>query len=120
MLKINVYVDFSLLICPQHFTVDFNPHGLEAPWTMTGEGERDPLAELYQMEQIECTTEEKDALVLVTSLLENVEEFYELREQLFHAMNEDVSLEPKIVNLFNVLIQGLEVEQTFMKVELLR
>jgi hypothetical protein len=55
----------------------------------------------------------------VTRLLENVEEFYELREQLFHAMNEDASLEPKIVNLFNVLIQGLEAEQNYMKVELL-
>ncbi len=87
---------------------------------MTGEGDRDPLAELYQMEQIECTPEEKDALVMVTRLLENVEEFYELREQLFHAMNEDASLEPKVMNLFNVLIQGLEVEQNYMKVELLR
>ncbi len=87
---------------------------------MTGEGVRDPLAELYQMEEIECTREEKDALILVTRLLENVEEFYELREQLFHAMNEEASLEPKIVDLFNVLIQSLEVEQTYMKVELLR
>lgn len=81
---------------------------------------RDPLAELYQMEEIECTREEKDALILVTRLLENVEEFYELREQLFHAMNDEASLEPKIVDLFNVLIQGLEVEQNYMKVELLR
>jgi len=87
---------------------------------MTGEGVRDPLAELYQMEEIECTREEKDALILVTRLLENVEEFYELREQLFHAMNDETSLEPKIVDLFNVLIQSLEVEQTYMKVELLR
>ena len=87
---------------------------------MTREGEKNPLAELYQMEQIECTPDEKDALVLVTRLLENVEEFYELREQLFHAMNEDASLEPKIVNLFDVLIHGLKVEQTYMKVELLR
>jgi len=108
------------MVCPPHFAADFNPSRLEASWTMTGEGERDPLAELYQMEQIECTPEEKDALVMVTRLLENVEEFYELREQLFHAMNDDASLEPKIVNLFNVLIQGLEVEQTYMKVELLR
>jgi len=87
---------------------------------MRGEGERDPLAELYQMEQIECTPEEKDALVLVTRLLENVEEFYELREQLFQAMSEDASLEPCIVNLFNVLIHGLEVEESYMKIELLR
>ena len=87
---------------------------------MTGEGVRDPLAELYQMEEIECTREEKDALILVTRLLENVEEFYELREQLFHAMNDEASLEPKIVDLFNVLIQGLEVEQNYMKAELLR
>ena len=101
-----------------HFAVDFNPDGLETSLTMTGEGSKDPLAKLYQMEQIECSPREKDALVLVTRLLENVEEFYELREQLFHAMNEDTSLETKVVNLFNVLIHGLEVEENYMKVEL--
>ena len=120
LLKNNVYVDFSLMVCSQHFATDFNLNGLEASRIVTGESERDPLAELYQMEQIESTPEEKDALVLVTRLLENVEEFYELREQLFHAMNEDASLEPKVTNLFDVLIQGLEVEQNYMKVELLR
>ena len=102
------------------FAATFNLNRLGASGTMTGEGLRDPLAELYQMEQIECTPEEKDALVLVTRLLENVEEFYELREQLFHAMKDDAALEPKVVNLFGALIQGLEVEQSYMKVELLR
>ena len=87
--------------------------------TITAESKRDPLADLYQMEQIECTLEKKDALVLVMRLLDNVEEFYELREQLYHAMNEDTSLETKVTNLFNVLIQSLEAEQNYMKLELL-
>ena len=82
--------------------------------------DQDPLAKLYQMETIECSDDEKDALVLVTRLLENVEEFYALREQLSDAMETDASLEPKIVNMFGALIKGLEVEQSYMKLELMR
>ncbi len=56
----------------------------------------DPLAELFQLDTIECTALEKEALVLVTQLLQNVEEYYALRGQIKDVMAQDCVVENRI------------------------
>ena len=74
----------------------------------------DPLAELFQLDTIECTALEKEALVLVTQLLQNVEEYYALRGQIKDVMAQDRVVENRIKVLMDALIKGLLVEQTFL------
>jgi hypothetical protein len=76
--------------------------------------EEDPLVSLYQIEYVESTPLEREAVVLVTRLLENIEEFYALREQIIDAMAVDEKADDKIVDLFIALIEGLRVEQSFL------
>jgi len=77
----------------------------------------DPLADLFQLDTIECTALEKEALVLVTQLLQNVEEYYALRGQITDVMAQDPVVENRIKNLMDALIRGLLVEQTFLRKE---
>ena len=77
----------------------------------------DPLADLFQLDTIECTALEKEALVLVTQLLQNVEEYYALRGQITDVMAQDPVVENKIKNLMDALIRGLLVEQAFLRKE---
>jgi len=74
----------------------------------------DPLAELFQLDAIECTALEKEALVLVTQLLQNVEEYYALRGQITDVMAQDPVVENRIKDLMDALIRGLLVEQTIL------
>jgi hypothetical protein len=74
----------------------------------------DPLAELFQLDTIECTALEKEARVLVTQLLQNVEEYYALRGQITDVMAQDRVVENRIKCLMDALIRGLLVEQTFL------
>ncbi|MBC8223695.1 hypothetical protein H8E65_03830 [Candidatus Bathyarchaeota archaeon] len=74
----------------------------------------DPIAELFQLDTIECTALEKEALVLVTQLLQNVEEYYALRGQIKDVMAQDRVMENRIKDLMDTLIRGLLVEQTFL------
>ncbi len=74
----------------------------------------DPLAELFQLDTIECTALEKEALVLVTQLLQNVEEYYALRGQIKDVMARDRVVENRIKALMDALIKGLLVEQIFL------
>ena len=74
----------------------------------------DPLAELFQLDTIECTALEKEALVLVTQLLQNLEEYYALRGQISDIMAQDRVVEDRIKGLLDSLIKGLLVEQTFL------
>ena len=75
----------------------------------------DPLADLFQLDAIECTALEKEALVLVTQLLQNVEEYYALRVQIKDVMAQDNLVENRIKALLDALIRGLIVEQqTFL------
>lgn len=76
--------------------------------------EEDPLASLYQIDYVESSPLEREAVVLVTRLLENIEEFYALREQIMDAMAVDEKAEVKIVDLFNALMEGLRVKQSFL------
>ena len=86
---------------------------VKTPVSSTSSKELDPLAELYQMEDIECTPLERDALVLVTRLLENVEEFYVLNEQIKDIIAEDDAMDAKIIELFNAMIHALRIEQSY-------
>lgn len=74
----------------------------------------DPLADLFQVDDIECTSMEKEALVLVTQLLQNVEEYYALQGQIKDVMAQDRVVADKIKGLMDALIKGLHVEQTFL------
>ncbi len=74
----------------------------------------DPLAELFQLDAIECTPLEKEALVLVTQLLQNVEEYYALQGQIMDVMAHDRVVENRIRGLLDSLIKGLLVEQAFL------
>jgi hypothetical protein len=80
-----------------------------------GSGEvPDSLAELFQMDSIECTALEKEAMVLVTQLLQNVEEYYTLQGQIQDVMAQDRVVENRIKDLMDALISGLLMEQTFL------
>lgn len=76
--------------------------------------EEDPLSSLYQIEYVESTPLERETVVLVAKLLENIEEYYALREQIIDVMALDEKAEGKMVDLFNALIKGLRVEQSFI------
>lgn len=67
------------------------------------------------MEDIECTPLERDALVLVTRLLENIEEFYVLNEQIKDIIAEDDAMGAKIIGLFNAMIHALRIEQSYAR-----
>ena len=86
---------------------------MKTPVSSTCSKELDPLAELYQMEDIECTPLERDALVLVTRLLENVEEFYVINEQIRDIIAEDDAMGAKIIGLFDAMIHALRIEQSY-------
>lgn len=86
---------------------------MKTPVSSTSSKELDPLAELYQMEDIESTPLERDALVLLTRLLENVEEFYVLNEQIRDIIAEDDAMGAKIIELFNAMINALRIEQSY-------
>jgi hypothetical protein len=86
---------------------------MKPPVSGTCSKELDPLAELYQMEDIECTPLERDALLLLTRLLENVEEFYVLNEQIRDIIAEDDAMGEKIIELFNAMIHALKIEQSY-------
>jgi len=80
-----------------------------------GSENSDPLAELFQLDTtIECTALEKEALVLVTQLLQNVEEYYAIHEQIKDVMAQDRVVGSRIKDLMDSLIKGLLVEQTFL------
>ena len=57
-------------------------------------------------------------MVLVARLVENIEEFCELRVQIMDVMAMDERVENSIVDLRKKLIDGLKVEQLFLNVKL--
>lgn len=76
---------------------------------------QDPLIDLCQIDNEEVSPLDKEVLLLITRLLENVEEFYELREKIRHIMVEDQLTETKIMGLFQTLVQGLKAEKSFLE-----
>ncbi len=80
--------------------------------------DKDPLARLYQIKDVDSSALEEEALVLVARLLDNIEEFCELRVQIMDVMAVDEQMENSIADLLKTLIDGLKVEQSFLNVEL--
>ncbi len=80
--------------------------------------DKDPLARLYQIKDVDSSALEEEVLVLVARLLDNIEEFCELRVQIMDVMAVDEQMENSIADLLKTLIDGLKVEQSFLNVEL--
>ena len=77
----------------------------------------DPLVDLFQMDELKCTPQEKKALVLVGRLLENIEEYYALQAQINKVVASDPVIQSKITYMLQTLIQGIKSEQTLLSVE---
>jgi hypothetical protein len=70
----------------------------------------DPLDGLYQLDIDEKYPLEEKALILMVRMLDNLEEFNELSGNLNTIMKEDEILETRLLNLFKVLINGIQLE----------
>ena len=70
----------------------------------------DPLASLYQLDIDEGLPLEENALILMIKMLDNLEEFKELSGNLHTIMEEDEMLETRLIGLFKVLINGIQLE----------
>ena len=70
----------------------------------------DPLDGLYQLDIDEKYPLEEKALILMVRMLDNLEEFKELSGNLNTIMKEDEILETRLLNLFKVLINGIQLE----------
>ncbi len=70
----------------------------------------DPLGGLSQVDR-DRNLLERDALMLIVRMLDDVEDFDALRNGLKDIMCEDVVLGTRIMKVFDVLIQGLLREQ---------
>lgn len=68
--------------------------------------ENSPLDVLDQMEDEVKTPLEEEAVVLLTNLLENVEEFYELRGKIKYLMEDREITEIKLINLFKSIVKS--------------
>jgi hypothetical protein len=75
----------------------------------------DPLADLYQIDTVDSTPLEERALVLMARMLDDVEAFDELSDNLRSIMAEDMLVETRIISLFRTLIHGAQVEHNYMK-----
>jgi hypothetical protein len=80
----------------------------------TGKNE-DPLADLYQIDTVDSTPLEEKALVLMARMLDDVEEFDELSDNLRSIMAEDILVETRIISLFRTLIHGAQLEHKYLK-----
>ena len=70
----------------------------------------DPLAGLYQIDINENFPLEEEALVLMIRMLDNLEEFNELSDNLKIIMAKDELMETRILSLLKVLITGVQTE----------
>ena len=68
--------------------------------------EQDLLSALDQIEDEENSSLDKEATALLSRLLENVEEFYELREKIKPLMEQDEMTETKLIDLFQTIIRS--------------
>lgn len=70
----------------------------------------DPLASLFQLDTDENYPLEEKALILMIKMLDNLEEFKELSGNLKTIMEEGEMLETRLLSLFKVLINGIQLE----------
>jgi hypothetical protein len=74
------------------------------------DGEYDPLEGLSQVDR-DRNLLEKDALMLIVRMLDDVEDFDSIRNGIRDIVCEDVVLGTRFMKIFDVLIQGLLHEQ---------
>ncbi|MHA2162990.1 MAG: hypothetical protein ACXABF_11255 [Candidatus Thorarchaeota archaeon] len=74
----------------------------------------DPLAGLYQVDSNENLPLEKEALVLLVKMLDNLEEIKALSGNLRKIMTQDKLMETRILNLLRVLVTGAQAEYLIM------
>ncbi|UCH56926.1 MAG: hypothetical protein JSV18_06175 [Candidatus Bathyarchaeota archaeon] len=79
----------------------------------------DPLAGLYQLEVEESRPMDREALLLLARMLDNLEDFNELSLGLRSIMVEDEVLETRILSLFKTLIQGVRNEHKYLRMDTL-
>ena len=65
-----------------------------------------PLDVLDQIEGEVKPSLDEEAVVLLTNLLENVEEFYELRDKIKYLMEDKEITEIKLINLFKSIVKS--------------
>jgi hypothetical protein len=70
----------------------------------------DPLASLYQIDIDENFPLEEEALILMVKMLDNLDEFNELSDNLKKIMAQDELMETRILSLLKVLITGVQAE----------
>jgi hypothetical protein len=72
------------------------------------------LAGLYQVDSNENLPLEKEALVLLVKMLDNLEEIKALSGNLRKLMTQDKLMETRILNLLRVLVTGAQAEYLIM------
>lgn len=77
------------------------------------------MADLYQIDTVDSTPLEEKALVLMARMLDDVEEFDELSDNLRSIMAEDILVEARVLSLFRTLINGVSAEHKYMKMYLM-
>lgn len=77
--------------------------------------EQDPLADLHQMDHTNGAPLEGEAAYLITRLLENIEEFYVLKDQMKDVVVVDERTGTKVVELLSALINGLREEESRLR-----
>jgi len=70
----------------------------------------DPLAGLYQIDINENFPLEEEALVLMVKMLDSLDEFNELSDNLKKIMAQNELMETRILSLLKVLITGVQTE----------
>ena len=75
----------------------------------------DPLAGLYQIDTVDSTPLEEKALVLMARMLDDVEGFDELSDNLRSIIAEDILVEAHVLSLFRTLINGISAEHKYLK-----
>jgi hypothetical protein len=73
-------------------------------------GKDDPFAGLPQIDE-DLNLLEQDALMLIIRMLDDIENFDALSTDLQDMIGENIVLKTRIMQVFNVLIQGLIQEQ---------
>ena len=73
------------------------------------------MADLYQIDTVDSTPLEEKALVLMARMLDDVEEFDELSDNLRSIIAEDILVEAHVLSLFRTLINGISIEHKYLK-----
>lgn len=85
-----------------------------APEKMERESVQDPMSELLQVDYTESSPIERQAVYLILRLLDNIEEYFELKRQIQDVISTNEGTGIKIIDLLNSLLEGLIVEESVM------